>query len=195
MLHRDIRSLNITPEGSDFMQIPISEIILTADNLANKYGTRNPYDLADALDIEIMPRQFASQLGAYTKILNNRFIFIKDDLDEFIERIVLYHELGHDQLHQSQLGRNGAFREFHLFNVSKDRMEYEANVFAAQLSIDDDEILELGKEGYDNQQIAAILNTDTNLVGYKTEILSYKGIQLNRLSHNNNFLNSRNFQK
>lgn len=177
------------------MQIPISEIVLTADNLAKKYGTRNPYDLADALDIEIMPRQFASQLGAYTKILNNRFIFIKDDLDEFIERIVLYHELGHDQLHQSQLGRNGAFREFHLFNVSKDRMEYEANVFAAQLSIDDDEILELGKEGYDNQQIAAILNTDTNLVGYKTEILSYKGIQLNRLSHNNNFLNSRNFQK
>ena len=74
-------------------------------------------------------------------------------------------------------------------------MEYEANVFAAQLSIDDDEILELGKEGYDNQQIAAMLNTDTNLVGYKTEILSYKGIQLNRLVHNNNFLNSRIFQQ
>ena len=188
MLHRDIRSLNITPEGSDFMQIPISEIILTADNLANKYGTRNPYQLADALGITIMPRQFASQLGAYTKILNNRFIFIKDDLDEFIERIVLYHELGHDQLHQSQFGRNGTFREFHLFNVSKDRMEYEANVFAAQLSITDDDILELGRECYDNQQIAAMLNTDTNLVGYKTEILCYKGIQLNRLEHSNNFL-------
>lgn len=175
------------------MQIPISEIVLTADNLTKKYGTRNPYDLADALDIEVMPRHFSSQLGAYTKILNNRFIFIKDDLDEFIERIVLYHELGHDQLHQAQLGKNGAFREFHLFNVSKDRMEYEANVFAAQLSIDDDEILELGKEGYDNQQIAAILNTDTNLVGYKTEILSYKGIQLNRLSYCNKFLSSHNF--
>lgn len=74
-------------------------------------------------------------------------------------------------------------------------MEYEANVFAAQLSITDDDILELGREGYDNQQIAAMLNTDTNLVGYKTEILSYKGIQLNRLVHNNNFLNSRIFQQ
>lgn len=177
------------------MQIPISEIVLTADNLTKKYGTRNPYELADALDITIMPRPFASQLGAYTKILSNRFIFIKDDLDEFIERIVLYHELGHDQLHQAQLGKNGAFREFHLFNVSKERMEYEANVFAAHISIDDDEILELGREGYDNQQIAAMLNTDTNLVGYKTEILSYQGIQLNRLAHDKNFLNSGNFQK
>lgn len=74
-------------------------------------------------------------------------------------------------------------------------MEYEANVFAAQISISDDEILKLGKEGYDNQQIAAMLNTDTNLVGYKTEILSYKGIQLNRLAHNNNFLSSEKFQR
>ena len=140
------------------MQIPISEIVVTADNLTKKYGTRNPYDLADALDITIMPRQFASQLGAYTKLLNNRFIFIKDDLDEFIERIVLYHELGHDQLHQSQLGKNGAFREFHLFNVSKDRMEYEANIFAAQISIDDDEILELGRDT-DNSNIISYHET------------------------------------
>lgn len=190
----EINNLLILPhEGSDFMHIPISEIVLTADRLTKRYGTRNPYELADALGITIMPRQFVSQLGAYTKILNNRFIFIKDNLDEYIERIVLYHELGHDQLHQDNLGRNGSFREFHLFNVSKDRMEYEANVFAAQISIPDEDILELGRHGYDNQQIAAFLNTDTNLVGYKTEILSCKGIHLNMLEHNNRFLDGRRY--
>lgn len=77
MLCRDNYLLLLPQEGSDFMQIPISEIILTADNLANKYGTRNPYQLADALGITIMPRQFTSQLGAYTKILNNRLILLK----------------------------------------------------------------------------------------------------------------------
>ena len=81
------------------MPIPISEIVLTANKLTEKYGTRNPYELADTLGITIMPRQFASQLGAYTKILNNRFIFIKDGLDRNLEKIVIYHELGHDRLH------------------------------------------------------------------------------------------------
>lgn len=58
------------------MQIPISEIVLTADNLANKYGTRNPYELADALGIMIMPRPFTSQLGAFkaTETLKRRLL-------------------------------------------------------------------------------------------------------------------------
>lgn len=67
------------------MQILISKIVLTANKLTEKYGTRNPYELADTLGITIMPRQFTSQLGAYTKILNNRFIFIKDGLDRNLE--------------------------------------------------------------------------------------------------------------
>ena len=85
MLRRDVSSLNITPKRSDFIQILISEIVLTANKLTEKYGTRNPYELADTLGITIMPRQFTSQLGAYTKILNNRFIFIKDGLDRNLE--------------------------------------------------------------------------------------------------------------
>lgn len=190
MLHRDIRSLNITPEGSDFMQIPISEIVLTANKLTEKYGTRNPYELADTLGITIMPRQFASQLGAYTKILNNRFIFIKDGLDRNLEKIVIYHELGHDRLHQALLAENGVFKEFHLFNMALDRMEYEANIFAAQISITDDDILDLIYQGYDSHQIAAILNSDVNLIGLKRDILCSQGYKFNQLDHDNKFLSS-----
>ncbi len=172
------------------MQIPISEIVLTANKLTEKYGTRNPYELADTLGITIIPRQFASQLGAYTKILNNRFIFIKDGLDRNLEKIVIYHELGHDRLHQALLVENGVFKEFHLFNMALDRMEYEANIFAAQISITDDDILDLIYQGYDSHQIAAILNSDINLIDLKRDILCSQGYKFNQLDHNNKFLSA-----
>ena len=43
--------------------------------------------------------------------------------------------------------------------MALDRMEYEANIFATQISITDDDILDLIYQGYDSHQIAAILNS------------------------------------
>ena len=43
------------------------------------------------------------------------------------------------------------------------RMEYEANLFAAQISLSDEDSLELAERGYDTQQIARTLNSDINL--------------------------------
>lgn len=170
------------------MQIPINQIVLSADKLIQKYNTNNPYELADALNITILPRCFKRQLGAYTKVLNNRFIFIKEDLDPSLKKIVLYHELGHDRLHREYLPANGAFQEFHLFNMRSDRMEYEANVFAAQLSLPDDEIIDLIRQGLDIQQTASYMNSDINLVALKVDTLRSRGFKFNRQEHSNTFL-------
>ena len=172
------------------MQISINQIIKKANALTKKYDTHNPYELADALNISIMPRPFTNQQGEYIKIMQQRYIFIKDDLDKNLERIVIYHELGHDRLHQAQLAENGAFKEFHLFNIALDRMEYESNIFAAQISITDNDILDLIYQGYDSQQIAAILNSDVNLIGLKRDILCSQGYNFNQLEHDNKFLSS-----
>lgn len=177
------------------MQIPISQIVQAADSLTKKYDTNNPYELASALDIEIMPRSFSNQLGAYIKIMQQRFIFIKDDLDKNLEKIVICHELGHDRLHQAQLAQSGAFKEFHLFNMALDRMEYEANIFAAQISITDNDILDLIYQGYDSHQIAAILNSDVNLIGLKRDILCSQGHNLNQLEHDNKFLSASRYRR
>lgn len=170
------------------MHIPINQIVQTADSLITKYKTTNPYELADALDITIMPRPFAKQLGAYAKIMNQRFIFIKDDLNDILEKIVLFHEIGHDRLHQDQLATTGAFKEFHLFDMAIDRMEYEANIFAAQISIPDKDILDLVYQGYDSQQIAAMLNSDVNLVGLKRDILYSQGYNFREVGYDSKFL-------
>ena len=92
-------------------------------------------------------------------------------------KIVIYHELGNDRLHQALLAENGVFKEFHLFNMALDRMEYGANIFAAQISITDDDILDLIYQGYDSHQIATILNSDVLSV-LKEIFCAHKGISL-----------------
>ena len=73
---------------------------------------------------------FNEQRGAYKVLMRNRFIFIKNDLHPVMENIVLLHELGHDALHREEATKVGGFKEFEIFNMRDNRMEYEANLFA-----------------------------------------------------------------
>jgi len=49
------------------------------------------------------------------------------------------------------------------------RVEYEANVFAADLLVGDDEVLELANCGYDMRQIAGELDADPNIALIKLD--------------------------
>lgn len=67
-------------------------------------------------------------------------------------------------------------------------MEYEANVFAAQLSLPDNEIIDLIRQGMDIQQAASYMNSDINLVALKVDTLRNRGFNFNRQEHSNTFL-------
>ena len=60
---------------------------------------------------------------------------------EPIRRILVAHELGHDRLHKKMAMLKG-FQEVELFDKTIPA-EYEANIFAAELMIADNEVLEL----------------------------------------------------
>ena len=79
-------------------------------------------------------------------------------------------------------------QEFNIFNMQNIRMEYEANIFASQVALDDDEFLELCDRGYDTQQIASALHSDINLVALKADTLISQGYRLRRQEHRNTFL-------
>lgn len=68
------------------------------------------------------------------------------------------------------------------------RMEYEANLFAAQISLSDEDSLELAERGYDTQQIARTLNSDINLVALKSDTLISQSYRLRQQEHCNDFL-------
>ena len=118
----------------------------------------------------------------------DRFIFIKNDLHPVMENIVLLHELGHDSLHRTEATEIGGFKEFNIFDMRDCRMEYEANVFASQIALPDDDFLELAERGYDTQQIARALNSDINLVALKADTLISQGYRLRQQEHCNDFL-------
>ncbi len=166
------------------------EIAKRADALINWCGGRDPGDIARELGIEVLPREFSAQKGAYTIIMRVPFIFIKSDLDPVTEKIVLAHELGHHVLHRREAEEKGGFQEFDLFNALSDRMEYEANVFAAQLTLPDEEILEYIQRGFDTRKIAAAMGSDVNLVALKADLLIARGHALIRQDHRTGFLSS-----
>lgn len=170
------------------MRISANEAIIKANKLVNKYSTRNADRLAEELGVIVKPIPFNNQKGIYKVIERNRFIFIKDDLDPVMHNIVLLHELGHDSMHRKQAITTGGFQEFNIFNMQNNRMEYEANLFAAQVSLPDDEILEYIKSGYDIAQIASAMYSDINLVALKISELNNRGFRLNRQEYNRKFL-------
>ena len=170
------------------MDIQTLEIVQTANRLVDTLGTRDPHRIARELGIEVVPVDFKRQRGAYKVLMRNRFIFIKNDLHPVMESIVMLHEIGHDVLHRKEAVKAGGFKEFNIFNMQESRMECEANVFASQVSLGDEEILEYIRYGYDIQQIATAMHSDTNLVALKTDALIAQGYCLHHQEYENRFL-------
>lgn len=69
-----------------------------------------------------------------------------------------------------------------------ERPEYEANVFAAELLLPDDNIIELTDSEYDIEQIARAMSSDVNLVALKFGILVQKGYSFKRAEYREDFL-------
>ena len=67
--------------------------------------------------------------------------------------------------------------------------EYEANIVAAEILLDTDEILEyIYDYGYTSEQIARAMETDINLVALKIAHLAETGDDLRRIEHQSHFL-------
>lgn len=59
------------------------------------------------------------------------------------KNIVLLHGLGHDSLHKDEATKIGVFKEFSIFNIHirDSRMKCEANIFATQIALPNDDFL------------------------------------------------------
>ena len=156
--------------------------------LVNRYHTRNPFIIAKELGVNVqLCDNFGPLKGMYRVIKRNRFIFINRDLSEKMQRIVCAHELGHDQLHRN-LAKNNSLQEFMLYDM-RTKPEYEANIVAAEILLDTNELLSCIYEyHYSADQIAAAMDTDINLVALKIVHLNELGYDLRPQEHRSNFL-------
>ena len=156
------------------------------EKLVKRCGSRDPFEIARQLGINVMLcENFGSLKGMYRVIKRNRFIFLNNSLDENMLRIVCAHELGHDQLHRN-MAKTTPIHEFMLYDM-KSKPEYEANIVAAEILMDSDEVLRYIYEyGYTAEQIASAMSTDINLVALKVAHLATLGYNLHALEHKSN---------
>lgn len=147
-----------------------------ASALVKKHFTHDPFELAHYLNIQLEVIYNATNLlGMYQVIQKNRFIFLAENLHPCIRKVVLAHEIGHDQLHRRYAKAN-AFHEVSIFR-ELGRHEIEANIFAAHLLIDDEEIMRLlENEDVSDRSLADELGVEINLVNLKISELYKMGI-------------------
>lgn len=155
--------------------------------LVQRFGTRDPFVIAEGLGIHVYEADFDRLKGMYRVIKRRRCVFINRNLDEATARIVCAHEIGHDRLHRDYAKGDG-LSELTLYDMST-RPEYEANLVAAAILLSDEDVLRYVYDyGYDAEQISAALATDINLIALKIDTLREAGHPLNRMEHDTRFL-------
>lgn len=126
-----------------------------------KYETRNPFRLAEYLNVFVHVGPLGSRAGCYMFLKNHKCIFLNEDLNEQERMLVMAHELAHSIMHRKE---NCYFiRNKTLLLTSE--IETEANMFAAELLIPDDLIYE--NPGMSKSQIARLAGYDERIMEFK----------------------------
>lgn len=128
-----------------------------------KYNTRNPFELAERLNVQVQFGDLGSRAGCYMFLKNHKCIFLNENLSDFEMKIVMAHELGHAILHRKE---NCYFIRNKTFLLTS-KNEVEANRFAAELLLPDDIFLD--NKDYTINQIA-------RLTGYCEKLVELKNI-------------------
>lgn len=164
------------------------KIFNMTQKLINQNKSRDPYIIAESLGIMVRESMdFVKLCGLYTIIKRKRIIILNGNMAEEKKRIVLAHEIGHDLIHRD-LAKNTALQEVMIFDMTA-RPEYEANMFAADLLLDDYEIINLATQyDYNLDQIACNLGADVNLLKVKIDNMIYRGYEINNIDGYKNFL-------
>lgn len=150
----------------------------TVSELTHKYKTRDPYELCGALGVKIRLKDLGTSIKAFYFCQSRiRNIVLNYRVSEPIRLILVAHELGHDRLHK-EIAMLKGFQELELFDLTRPA-EYEANLFAAELLIDDDELLQLlNDDDKSFFSVASELYVPAALLDIKFRGLKHKGYRI-----------------
>jgi Zn-dependent peptidase ImmA (M78 family) len=129
-----------------------------AGHYKRKFGTSNPFEIAEFLNIEVIFDNFDKCSGCYLFMKNHRCIFINKNLEYKDRMLVMAHELGHAILHRKM---NCYFIRNKTYLLTS-KIEREANCFAVNLLIDDTELEEYGDKTI--IQLSDIFGIDPKLI-------------------------------
>ena len=122
------------------------------------YKTRDPFEIARLKHILIIFEDLGTINGYYKKAYRQKQIHINQNLPRHRQRFVCAHELGHAILHPNS---NTPFLRGNTFFLV-DKLEIEANSFALELLISDEELIQY--RDYNIEQIARIYGYHQKLI-------------------------------
>ena len=141
------------------------------ERLKRKFHETDPFKLCDAMGIILLYAPMGTYPGAckgfFLAQSRKRSITVNSDLPEAIQRIIV---------HAKAVGVN-AFHDFELFD-STSFMEYEANIFAAEFLMDDDDVLEKLNEDISFFGAASLLRVPPELLDFKFRLMKRNGYKL-----------------
>mgnify|MGYP003006370850 FL=1 len=144
-------------------KLKASDIKHLVEYYTKKFNTRNPFELANYLNVEVQLGSLGSRAGCYMFLKNHKCVFLNEVLEEHELNLVMSHELAHSILHRKE---NCYFIRNKTLLLSSTN-EIEANTFAAELLIPDSLIYE--NPDMTKSQIA-------RLAGYDEKIMNFKSI-------------------
>ena len=87
-----------------------------ADKLIQKYKTRDPFYICEAIGLNVLYKDLGSLKGMYTVIKRNRYAILNSNLSLIERKIVCAHELGHDILHRG-FAKDTFLQEYMLYDI------------------------------------------------------------------------------
>lgn len=161
--------------------ISLNQIQMKVEDLKRKYIESDPKRLCECLDILVLYIDCDKSFkGMYTYIDRIPSITVNSNLCGQEQCVIIAHELGHRILHTKEMSLAG-YHSSGQFDYSG-VFEREANLFAAELLLDDTMVCEMIQCGQSTCDIAKTLNVPSEIVHFKLEMLRDKGKILKNIS-------------
>ncbi len=154
-------------------------ICRSVNKLKRKFKENDPVRLCEDMGIKLLYQSLGTHddaiKGFFLECKRIRTITINDDLPEIIQRIIIAQELCHAINHRNS--KIHAFHDVAMFDQTS-VLEKDANLFAAELLLDDNEVLDALNRDTTFFQAAAILHVPIELLDFKFRIMKWKGYKL-----------------
>ncbi len=161
------------------MTVNFDLIIGEVRGIREEYAESDPGRLCRDLDIilEYEPMGATKQAckGFFFRKFGVSMITVNSELTDTFRRIITAHELGHAVLH-TDIGERG-FMDTGYFNEADD-CEKEANFFAAELLLPDNDVIDAFTQCQTIAEAASLLYVPVELLDMKLQLMEYKGYAL-----------------
>lgn len=134
-----------------------------ANKIARFFRSRDPFEIIRGLNVILVYYPLDGVRGFYQYFQRNNIIYLDERLSEPDKKFVLAHEMGHMYLHKKA---NAIFMDTRTqFCTAK--YELEADKFAIELLLSDEQFIEYQERGFTAEQISRI-------TGYSRQTIELK---------------------